>query len=62
LRETGVTVVVNSHLLSEAEKTCTAAGIMHKGKVLIKDEIKKIMHENESLEDVFIRYIEHKNA
>lgn len=62
LRETGVTVVVNSHLLSEAEKTCTTAGIMHKGKVLIKDEIKKIMHENESLEDVFIRYIEQKNA
>jgi ABC-2 type transport system ATP-binding protein len=62
LRETGVTVVVNSHLLSEAEKTCTAAGIMHKGKILIKDEIKNIMHENESLEDVFIRYVEQKNA
>jgi ABC-2 type transport system ATP-binding protein len=62
LRETGVTVIVNSHLLSEAEKTCTTAGIMHKGKVLIKDEIKNILHENESLEDVFIRYIEQKNA
>jgi ABC-2 type transport system ATP-binding protein len=62
LRETGVTVVVNSHLLSEAEKTCTTAGIMHKGKVLIKDEIKNIMQENESLEDVFIRYVEQKNA
>jgi ABC-2 type transport system ATP-binding protein len=62
LRETGVTVVVNSHLLSEAEKTCTTAGIMHKGKILIKGEIKNIMRENESLEDLFVRYIEQKNV
>ena len=62
LRETGVTVVVNSHLLSEAEKTCATAGIMHKGKVLIKGEIKNILQDNESLEEVFIRHIENKNA
>jgi ABC-2 type transport system ATP-binding protein len=62
LHDTRVTVVINSHLLSEAEKTCTTAGIMHNGKVLIKDEIKNIVQENESLEDVFIRYVERKNA
>ncbi|MBN2037056.1 MAG: ABC transporter ATP-binding protein [Chitinispirillaceae bacterium] len=62
LRNTGATVVINSHLLSEVEKTCTTAGIMHKGKVLVKDAIENIVGENDSLEDVFIRYVEQNNA
>ncbi|MDD5674665.1 MAG: ATP-binding cassette domain-containing protein, partial [Chitinivibrionales bacterium] len=58
LKADGVTVVVNSHQLSEAEKTCTSAGIIYKGKILVKDTIKNIVKENETLEDVFIRYVE----
>jgi ABC-2 type transport system ATP-binding protein len=62
LRKTGITVVINSHLLSEVEKTCTTAGIMHKGKVLVKDAIENIVGEYDSLEDVFIGFVEQNNA
>ncbi|MBN2060843.1 MAG: ABC transporter ATP-binding protein [Deltaproteobacteria bacterium] len=61
LRGMGVTVILNSHILSEVEKTCETAAIMHKGKILVKDSIKRIVKHNETLEDVFVRYIEHDN-
>jgi ABC-2 type transport system ATP-binding protein len=60
LRGQGVTVILNSHLLSEVEKTCETAAILYKGKILIKDTITAIVKDNETLEDVFIRYIEHE--
>jgi ABC-2 type transport system ATP-binding protein len=62
LRDTGVTVILNSHLLSEVEKTCQTAAIMYKGKILIKDTISAIVKDDETLEDVFVRYIEHENG
>ena len=61
LRGKGVTVILNSHLLSEVEKTCETAAIMYKGKILIKDNITAIVKDHETLEDVFIRYIEQEN-
>jgi ABC-2 type transport system ATP-binding protein len=61
LRGKGVTVILNSHLLSEVEKTCETAAIMYKGKILIKDAINAIVKDHETLEDVFVRYIEHEN-
>jgi ABC-2 type transport system ATP-binding protein len=61
LRSKGVTVMLNSHVLSEVEKTCETAAIMHKGKILIKDNIRAIMGDQETLEDVFFRYIEHES-
>lgn len=61
LRGKGVTVILSSHMLSEVEKTCETAAIMYKGKILIKDTIAAIVKDHETLEDVFIRYIEHEN-
>ncbi|MBW2594102.1 MAG: ABC transporter ATP-binding protein [Deltaproteobacteria bacterium] len=61
LRDKKMTVVLNSHLLSEVEKTCDTAAIMYKGKILIKDTINAIVKDNETLEDVFFRYIENEN-
>ena len=61
LRGKGVTVILNSHQLSEVEKTCDTAAILHKGKILIKDTISAIVKDQETLEDVFLRYIEHNN-
>jgi len=61
LRDQGVTVILNSHLLSEVEKTCQTAAIMYKGKILVKDTIHTIMKDHETLEDVFFQYIEHEN-
>jgi ABC-2 type transport system ATP-binding protein len=61
IRDKGVTVILNSHLLSEVERTCGTAAIMYKGKILIKDTISTIVKNHETLEDVFVRYIEHEN-
>ena len=61
LRAQGVTVILNSHLLSEVEKTCETAAILYKGKILVKDSITAIVQDHETLEDVFVRYIEHEN-
>lgn len=62
LKQKGVTIILNSHLLSEVEKTCGTAAIIHKGKILLKDGISKIIGENETLEDVFVRIIEAGHA
>jgi ABC-2 type transport system ATP-binding protein len=57
LRHDNVTVFLNSHLLSEVEKTCRTLAIMNNGKILVKDSIQSIIKDDETLEDVFIRYI-----
>ena len=62
LHDRGVTVVLNSHLLSEVEKTCETAAIMTNGKILFKAAVNDITRDHESLEDVFVRYIEHANG
>jgi ABC-2 type transport system ATP-binding protein len=61
LRSKGVTVILNSHLLSEVEKTCQTAAILYQGKILIKDTIAAIVKDHETLEDVFVRFIAQDN-
>ena len=61
LYDKGITVILNSHLLSEVEKTCKTAAIMYKGKILVRDSIRSIVKDGETLEDVFIKYIEKEN-
>jgi len=58
LRKDGVTILLNSHLLSEVEKICDTAAIIKKGKLLVKDKISSIIQGGENLEDVFIRYVQ----
>ena len=58
LRDQGVTVFLNSHFLSEVEKTCRTLAIMKNGKILVKDSIRSIIKDDETLEDVFIKYTE----
>ncbi|MGA8181891.1 MAG: ABC transporter ATP-binding protein [Desulfobacterales bacterium] len=57
LRDDHVTVFLNSHLLSEVEKTCRTVAIMNHGKILVKDSVQSIIGDGETLEDVFIKYI-----
>ncbi|WP_300463162.1 ABC transporter ATP-binding protein [Desulfobacula sp.] len=57
LRRYEITIVLNSHLLSEVEKTCDTAAIMHNGKIVAKDSIDAIMAHGESLEDVFVKHV-----
>jgi len=56
LRDDGVTVLLNSHFLSEVERTCRTLAIMNNGKILVKDSIRSIIEDDQTLEDVFIKY------
>jgi ABC-2 type transport system ATP-binding protein len=55
LKNRGVTLLLNSHILSEVEKICTSAAIINKGQIVMQDTIANLVREGESLEDVFIR-------
>ena len=57
LKSEGMTVFLNSHLLSEVEKICDTAAIINRGKLLVKDKISDIVKDGETLEDVFIRFV-----
>ncbi len=57
LKSNGVTVLLNSHLLSEVEKICDTAAIISQGKLLMKDSISSIAKGGETLEDVFVRLV-----
>ena len=58
LKHQGMTIFLNSHLLSEVEKICDTAAIINRGKLLVKDAISAIVKDGETLEDVFIRRVE----
>jgi ABC-2 type transport system ATP-binding protein len=57
LKKQGLTIFLNSHLLSEVEKICDNAAIINHGRLLIKDKISSLVQEGDSLEDVFVRYV-----
>jgi ABC-2 type transport system ATP-binding protein len=52
-----VTVLLNSHILSEVEKLCSSAAILNKGAIVVKDEIGKLVDDTSTLEDVFVKYV-----
>lgn len=57
LKHQGMTILLNSHLLSEVEKICDTAAIINRGKLLVKDTIPAIVKNGETLEDVFVRLV-----
>jgi len=57
LRKCRITIILNSHLLSEVEKTCDTAAIIHKGRIVVKGSIDSIVTREENLEDVFVKYV-----
>jgi len=57
LKHQGMTILLNSHLLSEVEKICDTAAIINSGKLLLKDSISSIIQDGETLEDVFVRLV-----
>jgi ABC-2 type transport system ATP-binding protein len=56
-KQQGMTILLNSHLLSEVEKICDTAAIINNGKLLLKDSISSIIKDGETLEDVFVRLV-----
>ena len=61
LRSSGLTILLNSHLLSEVEKTCDTIAIMNKGRIVKKDSIDTIRTHGETLEEVFVNYVTKEN-
>lgn len=57
LKGQGITLFLNSHILSEVERICNTVAIMDKGVVLAKDQISSLLNEGETLEDLFMRLI-----
>lgn len=57
LKEQGMTIFLNSHLLSEVEKLCDTAAIINRGALLVKDAISAIVRDGDTLEDVFVRLV-----
>jgi ABC-2 type transport system ATP-binding protein len=62
LKQKGVTIILNSHLLSEVEKTCDAAAIINKGKIALTGRMADIVGKNETLEDVFMNVVGRSHA
>jgi ABC-2 type transport system ATP-binding protein len=58
--DTGRTVIVSSHLLTEVQQTCTDVVLMHRGKLVAFGPMKKILMKNRksrSLEEIFLELI-----
>ncbi|MBN1308244.1 MAG: ABC transporter ATP-binding protein [Chitinispirillaceae bacterium] len=52
-----VTLLLNSHILSEVEKLCSTAAILDRGILVVKDSIDRLVREGETLEDAFVRNV-----
>jgi len=57
LKDQGLTIFLNSHLLSEVEKICDNAAIINRGRLLVKDKISALVKDGDTLEDVFVRLV-----
>lgn len=57
-QERGMTVFMNTHLLSEVAKVCTTIGVLNRGELIYKDTIEATRErfpDEASLEDIYVR-------
>ena len=55
-KDKGMTIFMNTHLLSEVAKTCTTIGVLNHGKLIYKDTLEKTMNkfkDEASLEAIY---------
>jgi ABC-2 type transport system ATP-binding protein len=58
LKESGVAILLNSHLLSEVELVCDTVAILAKGRVLKEGTMAEVVPEGRNLEDVFVELVQ----
>jgi len=58
LKESGVAILLNSHLLSEVERVCDNVAILARGRVLKEGTMSDVVPEGSTLEEVFVQLIE----
>ena len=59
-RDLGMTVFMNTHLLSEVTRTCTSIGILRHGDLVFSDSLeatRATFPENASLEEIYLSFI-----
>ena len=57
-RDLGMTVFMNTHLLSEVSRVCTTIGVLNHGELIYKDSIEETTRrfpDEASLEDIYVR-------
>ena len=57
-RDLGMTVFMNTHLLSEVAKVCTTIGVLSQGELIYHDSLEETIHrfpDEASLEDIYVR-------
>jgi len=57
LKKTGITVILTTHYLDEAEYLSDRICILHYGKILLIENVKELIaqHEEKKLEDIFLK-------
>jgi ABC-2 type transport system ATP-binding protein len=58
LKDSGVAILLNSHLLSEVELVCDTVAILAKGHVLKEGTMAEVVPEGRNLEDVFVELVQ----
>src|SRR6266550_2268035 len=58
LKASGVAILLNSHLLSEAELVCDTVAILARGRVLKEGAMAEVVPEGSNLEEVFVQLVE----
>ena len=58
LKESGVAILLNSHLLSEVERVCDNVAILAQGHVLKEGTMSEVVPEGSNLEEVFVQLVE----
>jgi ABC-2 type transport system ATP-binding protein len=61
LHETGMTVFMNTHLLSEVARSCTSIGVLAQGRLVFQDTMQAVAdrYDERSLEDLYLGLAEH---
>lgn len=56
IQKEGVTILLTTHYLEEAERLCERIAIIHEGKILLVEDIKKLLKQNgeKKLEEIFL--------
>jgi len=56
LNQKGTTLIYTSHQLNEAEELCEKIALIDEGKIIVHDDLKKLLHEHEQdgLEGLFL--------
>lgn len=64
-REMGLTIFMNTHLISEVAKTCTSIAVLNHGRLVYHDKTTAALAkygDDKSLEELYLSFAEHKAA